>query len=796
MRHILLLIAFLLLASCCTDVAVAATYNWANAAGGSFSTAANWSPSGTPNSGDTANFGITNTYVVTFSGSPVVTAVTQSQGDVTLDLNGGTLQASSSANNVLGTAALTSTMRVIDGNFRPNNLSIGNVVGSTSNLFLGIDSASRTNFGPFLVGTLGTGNLWVQSGATLLNNAGSGLGINTGAVGIATVSGTASAWTINNFPLLVGSDGTGTLNILSGGAVTAFGLEVGENLGSTGTVSVSGNLATFTTGGTANIGGNLATEPAASATLNIGRGATMSLNGTTNLRTYARVNVNGGTLNLNTLNFSSGASVRWTEGTVNFATAPSITTSVIDLLLDGSHVLGQNRTLSATAGIFTLATPLDLAGGRIAVPSLVINTNMDLGAFSTIAATNTVTLQPGATVQLRNFATLGATTAVINNGGTLLLDGALANVTGLTTNTAGYITGTGRFTAGLNNAAGGTIRAESEDHLIIDTVGRTNLGTIELAGGTVEYSQALINQAGGTISGRGVFRGSSAAPGGNGLTNNGVASFSAGITDLYGDVNNAVGGKIVAAGASTVTFFDDVVNNGDIRTVTGSRTVFFGSVSGAGTFTGGGVVELEGDLKPGNSPANITFGGNVEIAAAAGLEIELAGTTKGAQYDSLTIAGTASLSGTLNASLLDGFIPSSGQVFEILTAGGINGTFDTTNLPALAGGLFFDLDYTPHAIMLSVAGIPGDFNLSGTVDSADYVVWRKSLGQFGAALAADANNSGNIDQDDYGIWRSNFGATASFGSGASLVNTAVPEPATWISAACLLALTLLSNRRR
>ena len=151
----------------------------------------------------------------------------------------------------------------------------------------------------------------------------------------------------------------------------------------------------------------------------------------------------------------------------------------------------------------------------------------------------------------------------------------------------------------------------------------------------------------------------------------------------------------------------------------------------------------------------------------------------------------------MNASLLDGFIPSSGQAFEILTAGGgINGTFDTTNLPALAGGLFFDLDYTPHAIMLSVAGIPGDFNLSGTVDNADYVVWRKSLGQFGAALAADANNSGSIDHGDYNIWRSNFGATASLGSGTDLVNTAVPEPTAWTSAACLLALTLVRNRQR
>jgi len=45
--------------------------------------------------------------------------------------------------------------------------------------------------------------------------------------------------------------------------------------------------------------------------------------------------------------------------------------------------------------------------------------------------------------------------------------------------------------------------------------------------------------------------------------------------------------------------------------------------------------------------------------------------------------------------LLNSFAPSPGQSFNILTAaGGIDGTFDATNLPALAGGLYFNLAYT------------------------------------------------------------------------------------------------------
>jgi hypothetical protein len=69
---------------------------------------------------------------------------------------------------------------------------------------------------------------------------------------------------------------------------------------------------------------------------------------------------------------------------------------------------------------------------------------------------------------------------------------------------------------------------------------------------------------------------------------------------------------------------------------------------------------------------------------------------------------------------------------------------------------------------------PGDYNGNGTVDAADYVVWRDSLGQT-AALAADGDDNGIIDGRDYDVWRGNFGKLA--GSG-SVTNIAIPEPAT------------------
>ena len=68
--------------------------------------------------------------------------------------------------------------------------------------------------------------------------------------------------------------------------------------------------------------------------------------------------------------------------------------------------------------------------------------------------------------------------------------------------------------------------------------------------------------------------------------------------------------------------------------------------------------------------------------------------------------------------------------------------------------------------------IPGDYNLGGRVDAADYVIWRKTLGQTGVTpyAGADGNGNGQIGPEDYNVWRSNFGQSLppSGGAGAAL----------------------------
>jgi hypothetical protein len=87
----------------------------------------------------------------------------------------------------------------------------------------------------------------------------------------------------------------------------------------------------------------------------------------------------------------------------------------------------------------------------------------------------------------------------------------------------------------------------------------------------------------------------------------------------------------------------------------------------------------------------------------------------------------------------------------------------------------------------------GDYNNNGTVDAADYVLWRNN-----GPLQNEGVTPGSVTPEDYQFWRSRFGATSGSGSGAAIggaVGDAVPEPA---SAAFFVGsiVVLLARRTR
>jgi hypothetical protein len=72
----------------------------------------------------------------------------------------------------------------------------------------------------------------------------------------------------------------------------------------------------------------------------------------------------------------------------------------------------------------------------------------------------------------------------------------------------------------------------------------------------------------------------------------------------------------------------------------------------------------------------------------------------------------------------------------------------------------------------------GDANLDGTVNAADYTLWRDHLGQAGDFRAGDFDGDGTVTMADYAIWKNNYGQTGG-GAGAG-ASASVPEPATWL----------------
>jgi hypothetical protein len=82
-------------------------------------------------------------------------------------------------------------------------------------------------------------------------------------------------------------------------------------------------------------------------------------------------------------------------------------------------------------------------------------------------------------------------------------------------------------------------------------------------------------------------------------------------------------------------------------------------------------------------------------------------------------------------------------------------------------------EYFFDDLIITVPGIPGDYNNNGVVDAADFVVWRKNQGTTNT-LPNDPTG-GTIGTTQYNTWRSNFWEPTGSGLG-SHVSATVPEP--------------------
>jgi hypothetical protein len=267
----------------------------------------------------------------------------------------------------------------------------------------------------------------------------------------------------------------------------------------------------------------------------------------------------------------------------------------------------------------------------------------------------------------------------------------------------------------------------------------------------------------------------------------------------------ALGGNttLTAAAGTRLDFnnqFDFVVANRSL-TITGGGKVNFNNninlaingvvnVNSTGNFGGTGRVNgtlnnnAGGTVSPGASAGTLTVDGNYVQNATGTLAVELGGTAANA-FDKLSVGGLAQLNnGTLNVSLINGFVPAPTDTFQILFATG--NLFNTTRFGNTPGNILttaagtFNVTYTYGAngnVTLSnfigVAGLPGDYNDNDVVDAADYVVWRDRVGT--ANAMPNDPIGGTIGAAHYNQWKANFGKSSP-GSGSTLEGIAVPEP--------------------
>ena len=81
-------------------------------------------------------------------------------------------------------------------------------------------------------------------------------------------------------------------------------------------------------------------------------------------------------------------------------------------------------------------------------------------------------------------------------------------------------------------------------------------------------------------------------------------------------------------------------------------------------------------------------------------------------------------------------------------------------------------------VLPSAIGTPGDFNDDGSVDAADYVVWRRNLGEADEALlSGNGDGMNGVDTGDFNLWRANF---ASSDPGLGALSLVVPEPSSTV----------------
>jgi hypothetical protein len=310
------------------------------------------------------------------------------------------------------------------------------------------------------------------------------------------------------------------------------------------------------------------------------------------------------------------------------------------------------------------------------------------------------------------------------------------------------LTNRGSIAGGNGEAAGGVGGAGLQNSGAIKTL--ENTGTIAGGGGGGVGGGAGVENDGKItdLVNRETIEGGAGGDGGSGgagvsntgeigaLSNSG--KIEAGGPDGYA-IHSSGANALVGSIANSGRIIGDVEIDNQNVTVTGGTGKTYGAWSG-GTITvgngdltfAGGNTALGGSIvvnsgkgavtndDPLRVTAPITITGSFDQRATGALDFALAGTATG-QYGSLDVTGMTTLDGGLGIDLTNGFHLSNGDVFDLLTSGGVlTGGFDGLSLDSAAcsakpadvwrcGGFYLSLDVVTGvggSVDLGVAAIP------------------------------------------------------------------------------------------
>jgi hypothetical protein len=384
----------------------------------------------------------------------------------------------------------------------------------------------------------------------------------------------------------------------------------------------------------------------------------------------------------------------------------------------GSAKLIGLAHVGTLAGV-TLAGTLDVAsfGGAavIVTGALTLNNgSIELAARSRLIFQGTQTLMGTCTVTFSGVATDDSALLVPGNGDTLTIapgitvrgnSGFVGSVTGGALINQGTITAQsgGTLTVqGIANFAGGTLTGGTWQAVGNSTLRLLGADVVTNTAGILLDGAAshLYSDAGTTNALAGLATNATTGS----LTISNGANLSTGIFNNQGSLTVGLGSTFTASGnyttgGSTIVDGALVANN----TVTVSSG---GNLSGSGTVSAN--IANNGLVSPGSSPGILTVNGDYSQASTGVLNIEIGGTTAGSQYDQLSISGLATLAGTLNIRLINGFGPIQGQSFTAMSFGSHSGSFATINGLKTGSFTLFNANLGATDLFLNAAGTASD----------------------------------------------------------------------------------------